>query len=46
VPAYLNLGDVQFHEGNSAEAVATWEKMIEVAPERAHLAFAGWKSAH
>jgi lipopolysaccharide biosynthesis regulator YciM len=46
VPAYLNLGDVQFYQGNAAEAVATLEKMIQVAPERAYLAFDRLKSAY
>ena len=28
-PAYLNLGDVQFYEGRTATAVATWERLVE-----------------
>ncbi|MBI4486058.1 MAG: tetratricopeptide repeat protein [Acidobacteria bacterium] len=39
VPAYLNLGDVRVAEGNEKEAAAIWEKMIQVAPDRAYLAF-------
>src|SRR5262245_7334334 len=39
VPAYLNLGDVRVAEGNEREAAAVWEKLIEVAPDRAYLAF-------
>jgi lipopolysaccharide biosynthesis regulator YciM len=39
VPAYLNLGDVKVAEGNEREAAAVWEKLIEVAPDRAYLAF-------
>jgi lipopolysaccharide assembly protein B len=39
VPAYLNLGDVQFLEGNATGAAATWERVVEVAPERAYLVF-------
>ena len=39
VPAYLNLGDVSAAEGNEREAAAIWEKLIEVAPDRAYLAF-------
>src|SRR5207253_7581390 len=39
VPAYLNLGDVRVAEGNDKEAAAIWEKLVDVAPERAYLAF-------
>ena len=39
VPAYLNVGDVRVAQGNEKEAAAVWEKMIEVAPDRAYLAF-------
>jgi lipopolysaccharide biosynthesis regulator YciM len=39
VPAYLNLGDVRLAEGNDKEAVAIWEKLVQVAPDRAYLAF-------
>jgi lipopolysaccharide biosynthesis regulator YciM len=39
VPAYLNLGDVRVSEGNEKEAAAIWERMIQVAPDRAYLAF-------
>ena len=39
VPAHLNLGDVRHHEGRLAEAADAWERVIEVAPERAYLAF-------
>ena len=39
VPAYLNLGDVRFTQGNVAAAAAAWERIIEVAPERVYLAF-------
>lgn len=46
VPASLNLGDVRFHEAHLNEAVAIWEKVIEVAPERAHLAFDRLESAY
>ncbi len=37
VPAYLNLGDLQRGEGRMDEAVATWEKVVDVAPDRAYL---------
>ena len=39
VPAYLNLGDVRVAEGNERGAAAIWERMIDVAPDRAYLAF-------
>jgi lipopolysaccharide biosynthesis regulator YciM len=39
VPAYLNLGDVRFYEGDAAAAVEVWERLVDVAPDRAHLAF-------
>ena len=37
-PAYLNLGDVRLQAGDAAGAVAAWQQLMEVAPERAHLA--------
>jgi len=39
VPAYLNLGDVKMAQGDEREAAAIWEKVIEVAPDRAYLTF-------
>jgi lipopolysaccharide assembly protein B len=39
VPAYINLGDVRVAEGNEREAAAVWEKLVDVAPDRAYLAF-------
>src|SRR5437588_982965 len=39
VPAYLNLGDVRVAEGRDKEAAAIWDKLVEVAPDRAYLAF-------
>ena len=39
VPAYLNLGDVRVAEGNEREAASVWERLIDVAPDRAYLAF-------
>src|SRR5262249_22861881 len=39
VPAYLNLGDVRVAEGNERDAAAIWEKLVDVAPDRAYLAF-------
>ena len=37
VPAYLHLGDLQRREGRLAEAVATWDRVPGVAPDRAYL---------
>ncbi len=39
VPAYINLGDVRATEGRLDLAVAEWERVVEVAPERAYLVF-------
>jgi lipopolysaccharide assembly protein B len=39
VPAYLNLGDVRVLQGNDQEAVEIWERLVNVAPDRAYLAF-------
>ncbi len=39
VPAYLNLGDVRVLQGDERGAAEVWERLIEVAPDRAYLAF-------
>jgi lipopolysaccharide biosynthesis regulator YciM len=39
VPAYLNLGDVRVLQGDERGAAVIWERLIEVAPDRAYLAF-------
>jgi lipopolysaccharide assembly protein B len=39
VPAYLNLGDVRFLAGQAGDAAAIWERLVDVAPDRAYLAF-------
>ena len=39
VPAYLNLGDVRVLQGDERAAAAIWEQLIDVAPDRAYLAF-------
>jgi lipopolysaccharide biosynthesis regulator YciM len=46
VPAYLNLGDVRFYQGNSDGAVAAWEQLVDKVPERAYLAFARLEAAY
>jgi lipopolysaccharide assembly protein B len=38
-PAYLNLGDIRLKQGDPTGAVAAWEKLIEISPDRAYLAF-------
>jgi lipopolysaccharide biosynthesis regulator YciM len=45
-PAYLNLGDVQFYLGDTAAATVTWERMVDVSPDRAYLAFSRLESAY
>ena len=37
-PAYVNLGDVRLADNDPAAAAAAWNQLIEVSPERAHLA--------
>ena len=39
VPAYLNLGDVRVAEGRDRDASTIWEELVEIAPDRAYLAF-------
>src|SRR5579862_8972345 len=38
IPAYLHLGDVRQRQGDDAGAVAIWEQLIEVVPDRGYLA--------
>lgn len=45
-PAYLNLGDVRFYQGDAAGATAAWEGLIQRSPERAYLAFPRLASAY
>jgi len=45
-PAYLQLGDMKLAEGQVAPAIATWEKLIEVSPERAYLTFERLEAAY
>jgi len=39
VPAYLYLGDLERRRGRASEAIAAWQRVIEIAPERAYLVF-------
>jgi lipopolysaccharide biosynthesis regulator YciM len=39
VPAHLNLGDVREQQGNLPGAIAAWEQLVQVAPDRSYLAF-------
>jgi lipopolysaccharide assembly protein B len=45
-PAYLNLGDVRFYQGNAAGGIAAWEQLIEQSPDRAYLAFPRLEAAY
>jgi lipopolysaccharide biosynthesis regulator YciM len=45
-PAYLNLGDMKLADGQVAQAIAIWEKLIEVSPERACLTFERLQAAY
>ena len=38
-PAYLNLGDIRLQQGDGSGAIDVWERAVEVAPDRAYLAF-------
>ena len=39
VPAYVNLGDVCVAKGDEHEAARIWETLVQIAPDRAYLAF-------
>ncbi len=39
VPAYLNLGDLRQAQGREDEAAEVWNTLVQVAPDRAYLAF-------
>ena len=45
-PAYLNLGDVRFQQGDAAAAIADWERLVDASPERAYLAFSRLEAAY
>jgi lipopolysaccharide biosynthesis regulator YciM len=46
VPAHLHLGDAQAQQGDLGAAIATWERSITVAPDRAYLALARLEQAY
>jgi lipopolysaccharide biosynthesis regulator YciM len=45
-PAYLNLGDVRLKQGDRDGAIASWERLLEVSPDRAYLAFDRLEKVH
>ncbi|HEX6974289.1 MAG TPA: tetratricopeptide repeat protein [Vicinamibacterales bacterium] len=45
-PAYLNAGDVHARQGNVAAAIESWERLVDVSPERAYLTFARLQPAY
>ncbi len=46
IPAYLHLGDAQRQLGDLAGAASTWERSIEVAPDRAYLSLSRLELAY
>lgn len=46
LPAYLNLGDIRQAQGQTAAAVDAWEKLAQVSPDRAYLAFDRLEAAY
>jgi lipopolysaccharide biosynthesis regulator YciM len=45
-PAYLNLGDIYFEQGNHKDAVDIWEKIATISPNKANLVFDRLKEAY
>jgi lipopolysaccharide biosynthesis regulator YciM len=46
MPAYLNMGDVYRAQGRLTDAIALWERAIDIMPERAYLAFERLETAY
>jgi lipopolysaccharide assembly protein B len=46
IPAYLHLGDVHIRLAQPAQAAAVWERGVNVAPDRAYLAFERLESVY
>ena len=45
-PAFLNLGDVRLDADDPAAAAEVWERLVQVAPDRAYLAFSRLEAAY
>jgi lipopolysaccharide biosynthesis regulator YciM len=45
-PPYLHLGDARLAAGDRAAAIAIWERLVHVAPERAYLVFSRLEAAY
>lgn len=45
-PPYLHLGEARLAAGDRAGAIAAWERVIEVAPDRAYLVFPRLEAAY
>ncbi len=45
-PAYLNLGEVRFGQGDARAAIAAWERLVSQSPDRAYLAFSRLEAAY
>jgi lipopolysaccharide biosynthesis regulator YciM len=45
-PAYLHLGDVRFRDGDTAGAIAAWERLVNSSPDRGYLAFPRLETAY
>ncbi|HEY0875343.1 MAG TPA: tetratricopeptide repeat protein [Vicinamibacterales bacterium] len=45
-PAYLHLGDVRFRTGDTAGAIAAWERLVNSSPDRGYLAFPRLETAY
>lgn len=39
LPAYINIGDAHAARGRDTEALEAWERLVSIAPDRAHLVF-------
>jgi len=45
-PAHLSFGDLRRQEGRTDDAIASWEQLIEAAPERSYLTFSRLESTY
>jgi lipopolysaccharide assembly protein B len=46
VPAYLHLGDIKREQDDAGQAVAIWERVVDVAPDRSYLVFDRLQAAY